>query len=109
MFARLNETGADGLIPIRTLGREYFRYDPDNQTLTGEETGVTLGLGVPVTVRLAEAVPVTGGLILELLTVDGKAMPKSSGARRGRGPVRRKANKSRKKATKTKRKVSRTR
>jgi len=110
VFARLNETGADGLIPVRTLGREYFRYDPDNQTLTGAETGITLGLGVPVTVRLSEAAPVTGGLILELLTVDGKAMPKSSGgARRGRGPVRRKSDKSRKKAAKTKRKVSRTR
>lgn len=109
VFARLEETGADGLIPVRTLGREYFRYDPDNQTLTGEETGITLGLGVPVTVRLSEATPVTGGLILELLTVDGKAMPKSSGNRRGRGPVRRKAGKSHKKAAKTKRKVSRTR
>lgn len=109
VFARLEETGADGLIPVRTLGREYFRYDPDNQTLTGEETGITLGLGVPVTVRLSEATPVTGGLILELLTVDGKAMPKSSGNRRGRGPVRRKAGKSHKKAAKTKRKVARTR
>lgn len=110
VFARLNETGADGLIPVRTLGREYFQYDADNQTLTGAETGITLGLGVPVTVRLSEAVAVTGGLILELLTVDGKAMPKSSGGgRNGRGPVRRKANKSRKKAAKTKRKVTRTR
>ncbi len=110
VFARLNETGADGLIPVRTLGREYFQYDADNQILTGAETGITLELGVPVTVRLSEAVAVTGGLILELLTVDGKAMPKSSGGgRNGRGPVRRKANKSRKKAAKTKRKVTRTR
>jgi len=92
---------------VRTLGREYFRYDADNQTLTGEETGVMLGLGVPVTVRLAEAVPVTGGLILELLKVDGKAMPKSSGgARRGRGPVRRKSNKARKKSGKVNRRRS---
>ncbi|HHI69446.1 MAG TPA: VacB/RNase II family 3'-5' exoribonuclease, partial [Rhodobacteraceae bacterium] len=104
VFARLDETGADGLIPIRTIGREYYRFDPDSQTLTGEETGLTLGLGVSVTVRLAEAVPVTGGLTLELLTVDGKALPKGSGGRRGKGPVRRKANKSRKKAAKVKRK-----
>jgi len=104
VFARLDETGADGLIPIRTIGREYYRFDPDSQTLTGEETGLTLGLGVPVTVRLAEAVPVTGGLTLELLTVDGKALPKGSGGRRGKGPVRRKANKSRKKSAKVKRK-----
>ncbi len=104
VFARLDETGADGLIPIRTIGREYYRFDPDSQTLTGEETGLTMGLGVPVTVRLAEAVPVTGGLTLELLTVDGKALPKGGGGRRGKGPVRRKANKSRKKSAKVKRK-----
>jgi ribonuclease R len=109
VFARLDETGADGLIPIRTLGREYFRYDPDDQTLTGEETGLTLGLGVPVTVRLAEAVPVTGGLLLEMLTVDGKAMPKGSRRSSGKGPVRRKVNKSRRKKAKTARKVSRNR
>ncbi len=107
VFARLEETGADGLIPIRTLGREYFRYDPDNQTLTGEETGLKLGLGVPVTVRLAEAVAMTGGLILEMLSVDGKAMPKSGGRRTGKGPIRRKVNKSRHKKAKIGRKVSR--
>ena len=107
VFARLDETGADGLIPIRTLGREYFRYDPDNQTLTGEETGLKLGLGVPVTVRLAESVAVTGGLILELLSVDGKAISKGSGRRSGKGPVRRKANKSRRKTAKIKRKTAR--
>ena len=70
---------------------------------------MVLGLGVRVTVRLAEASAVTGGLILELLSVDGKAMPKSTGRRGGRGPVRRKANKSRKKTAKTSRKVSRSR
>ncbi len=107
VFARLEETGADGLIPVRSLGREYFRFDPDNQTLTGEETGVMLGLGAPVTVRLAEAVAMTGGLILEMLSVDGKAMPKTGGRRTGKGPIRRKANKSRHKKAKISRKVSR--
>ncbi len=74
LFIRLDETGADGLIPIRSLGREFFHYDEGSQTLRGSETGVTLGLGQKVTVRLAEAVPVTGGLILELLAVEGAAM-----------------------------------
>ncbi len=30
-FVKLDETGADGLIPIRTLGREFFRHDADAQ------------------------------------------------------------------------------
>jgi hypothetical protein len=29
LFVKLDETGADGLVPIRTLGDEYFRHDRD--------------------------------------------------------------------------------
>ncbi len=71
VFIRLDETGADGLIPVRALGREYFNYDESSQTLMGSETGLVLGIGQKVTVRLAEAVPVTGGLILDLVAVEG--------------------------------------
>jgi ribonuclease R len=74
VFVRLDETGADGLIPVRALGREYFQYDEASQTLMGTETGLTLGIGQRVMVRLSEAVPVTGGLILELLSVEGAVM-----------------------------------
>ncbi|PIE16215.1 MAG: ribonuclease R [Rhodobacterales bacterium] len=109
MFARLEETGADGLIPMRSLGREYFRYDADSQTLTGEDSGQVFALGMPVTVRLAEAVPVSGGLVLQLLSVDGKAMPKATRKSRGKGPVRRKASKSHRKKAKLKRKIARRR
>lgn len=107
-FVKLDETGADGLIPIRTLGREYFRHDADANTLTGSDTGLVIGLGQRVTVRLAESVPVTGGLMLELLSVEGVSLP--GGASRGRGKaLPRAANKSRKKTAKTKRKVERKR
>jgi ribonuclease R len=74
LFIRLDETGADGLIPIRALGREFFHYDEASQTLMGSETGLTLGIGQKVLVRLAEAVPVTGGLILDLLSVEGATL-----------------------------------
>ena len=70
-FVRLDETGADGLIPVRTMGAEYFRYDRDAESLTGTESGTEIALGSRVTVRLAEAVPTTGGLLLELLSIDG--------------------------------------
>ncbi|MBC7139965.1 MAG: ribonuclease R [Defluviimonas sp.] len=90
LFIRLDDTGADGLIPIRTLGREFFHYDPDAQTLMGSETGTLIGLGQRVTVRLSEAVPMTGGLMLELLELEGRAMPGGGGGtkkgRRGAGP-----------------------
>jgi ribonuclease R len=83
VFVRLDETGADGLIPVRALGREYFNYDEASQTLMGSETGLVLGIGQKVTVRLAEAVPVTGGLILDLLSVEGAVVrpPRRSGGK----------------------------
>ena len=110
-FVRLDETGADGLIPIRSLGREYFHFDGEAQTLMGSDTGMMIGLGQTVTVKLSEAVPVTGGLMLELIEVDGTHIPQGpkGGQRRGKGNPRRKAGKAAKKAAKVKRKVSRKR
>jgi ribonuclease R len=86
-FVKLDETGADGLVPISTLGTDYFRHDPERQTLTGERTGRVIGLGQAVTVRLREAAPITGGLILELLAVEGaKLGPRhAAGGRRKAG------------------------
>jgi len=75
LFVKLDETGADGLIPIRSVGREFFHYDPNTQTLMGADTGVIIGIGQRVTVRLAEAVPVTGGLMLDLLMLEDRTLP----------------------------------
>ncbi|MFI0396568.1 ribonuclease R [Paracoccus jiaweipingae] len=83
-FVKLDETGADGLLPIREIGNEYFHYDGDAQVLMGADTGLEIGIGQRVTVRLAEAVPLTGGLVLELLELEGRSLPQ--GARhRGKG------------------------
>jgi ribonuclease R len=67
IFVTLAETGADGLIPISTLGRDYFVLDEDRMTLTGEKTGTRFRLGDAIDVRLREATPLTGGLIFEWL------------------------------------------
>ncbi|WP_386679270.1 ribonuclease R [Loktanella sp. R86503] len=108
VFVKLDGTGADGMIPIRNLGREYFHYDADTQTLTGSETGHTIGLGQRARVRLVEAAPVTGGLIVELLELDGRSQPKGPPAGRGK-PPRFKQGSAKKKNVKTARKVSRVR
>jgi len=107
-FVRLDETGADGLIPMRNIGREFFHYDRDSGTLMGADSGVVIQPGQRVTVRLAEAAPVTGGLALELLELEDKAMPGGSGGSRGRGPVKRRLVKAKKKGAKTARKLTRT-
>jgi ribonuclease R len=77
LFVKLDETGADGFIPARTLGAEYFRYHEDRHALIGDHTGETHRLGDRVTVRLVEAAPVAGALRFELLT-----QGRSSGVRR---------------------------
>ena len=79
LFIKLDDSGADGLVPIREVGREYFYYDADQQTLTGSDTGMVIGAGARVTVRLAEAIPVTGGLTLQLLEIEGGALPAPKG------------------------------
>ena len=108
VFVKLDETGADGLIPIRTLGREFFHFDPKSQTLMGADTGTEIGVGQRVTVRLAEAVPVTGGLMLELLEIEGRAMAAGASARRGKSGGRR-SGPTRSKTSQKRRRVERKR
>ena len=109
IFVKLDETGADALVPIRTLGTEYFDFDAESQTLMGTKSGTMIGLGQRAVVKLAEATPTTGGLTAELISLDDRTMPRGP-APRGRGkPPRRKAGSAKKKSAKIARKVKRTR
>ncbi len=82
LFVKLDESGADGMIPLSSLGREYWVYNDESKSLTGDRSGRVITLGMPATVRLAEATPITGGLLLELIEVGGKPMPKGDSGRR---------------------------
>ncbi|CAN7575215.1 ribonuclease R [Bradyrhizobium sp. LjRoot220] len=75
LFVKLSDTGADGLIPIRTLGTEYFNYDEARHALVGSRSGAMHRLGDVVDVRLVEAAPVAGALRFELLS-EGKVIPR---------------------------------
>jgi ribonuclease R len=68
LFVRLAETGADGLVPVSKLGGEYFIHDDRAHALVGEGSGARWPLGMQVQVRLAEATPITGGLLFEMLS-----------------------------------------
>jgi ribonuclease R len=90
LFVKLSDTGADGLIPIRTLGTEYFNYDEARHALVGSRSGAMHRLGDVVEVRLVEAAPVAGALRFELLS-EGSVAPRSrrrdgEGAGRSRQP-----------------------
>ena len=75
LFVKLIDTGADGLIPIRTLGTEYFNYDETRHALVGSRSGAMHRLGDVVDVRLVEAAPVAGALRFELLS-EGQVIPR---------------------------------
>jgi ribonuclease R len=75
LFVKLSDTGADGLIPIRTLGTEYFNYDETRHALVGTRSGAMHRLGDVVDVRLVEAAPVAGALRFELLS-EGQTGPR---------------------------------
>ena len=69
-FATVEGIGGDGLMPVRDIGREYFRYDEAAKALVGEESGETYSSGMRLKLRLAEANPVSGALRFEM--ADGK-------------------------------------
>ncbi|WP_171236118.1 ribonuclease R [Ruegeria sp. HKCCA6837] len=106
-FVKMDETGADGLVPVRSLGREFFHFDREAGTLMGSDTGLIISIGQRVTVRLTEATPVTGGLELELLSIDDQALPRGRG--QPKRATRRKAVSTKRKKDKIKRKVERKR
>lgn len=77
LFIKLNDTGADGLVPIRSLPSDYYVHDEANHALVGKRTGRVFRLGAPVMVRILEADPITASTVFEL--VNGEAGAEVSG------------------------------
>ena len=65
LYVRLDDT-AEGLVPVRRLGDEYFAYDPVRHTLSGQDTGRLFRLGQRVAVVLEAADPRTRRLDFRL-------------------------------------------
>lgn len=94
LFVRLDETGADGLVPIRTLPNDYYIHNEHYHCLIGRNTGRAFRLMAPVTVKLIEADPIQGSMLFELLEYHGSPLPPKGAviqekSRRGGGGRRR--------------------
>ena len=74
-FATVDGIGGDGLMAVRDLGSEYFRFDEGARTLTGEMSGDEFRLGQRLPLRLVEANPVSGALRFELPEGKGAGSP----------------------------------
>lgn len=77
LFVTLDESGADGLIPMRALGDDFYEHDERAHALIGRRKGKVFRLGAAVTVRLAEADGLTGSTLLALsgASRDGADIP----------------------------------
>ncbi|MGB3712381.1 MAG: ribonuclease R [Erythrobacter sp.] len=86
-FATIVGLGGDGLVPISTLGDEYFRHDEAAQKLVGEKSGTSYAAGDRLKLKLAEANPLTGGMKLVPVDAEGEAID-ARGGRPAKGPKR---------------------
>ncbi|WP_026091850.1 ribonuclease R [Porphyrobacter sp. AAP82] len=73
-FATITGLGGDGLVPISTLGGEYFRHDEAAKALVGSDSGTTYATGDRLKLKLAEANPLTGSLKFVLPDADARAI-----------------------------------
>lgn len=77
LFVELNESGADGIVPMRSMKNDFYEHDEDQHALIGKRTKTIFRLGAAVTVRLKEADGLTGSTVLELTgkSVKGADIP----------------------------------
>lgn len=71
LFVELLESGADGLVPMKSLSDDFYIHDEKGHALVGRKNKKLFRLGAPVTVRITEADGLTGSLVLRL---SGKSM-----------------------------------
>lgn len=109
LFVKLDETGADGFIPISKLGKDYFVYDEARHALIGEKSRERYRIGDQVEVKLVEAAPIAGALRFEMLSAGtrtaglpgsktngkpGRKPARKTGGKAGRKPSRKAGGKS---------------
>jgi len=86
LFVELDETGADGFIPARLIGDEYYRLNEKSRAFVGRSE--TFRLGDPVTVELVEAAPVAGALRFTIVRHAGAAAQRAGQHRHERPKFR---------------------
>ncbi len=67
LFVTVNENGASGIVPMASLGDDFWQFDEREQTLTGRRSQFVFRLAQEVEVLLSEANPVTGSMVFHIL------------------------------------------
>ena len=68
LFVQLPTYGADGFVPVSTLGDDYYIYDETAHALVGDRSGRGYRLGDAVEVKLVEVAPLAGSMRFEMLS-----------------------------------------
>ena len=66
LFVTLEDSGADGLVPIRTLPEDYYVHDEARHVLRGRRSKRTYQLGQVLHVMLMEADPISGSMVMQV-------------------------------------------
>ena len=74
LFVQLPAFGADGFIPMSSLGAEYYHYDEVAHAVVGDRSGRGYRLGDSVEVKLLEVAPLAGAMRFEMLS-EGSELP----------------------------------
>jgi ribonuclease R len=95
LFVRLDETGAEGLVPMRFLPHDFYVHDETRHCLVGRETGEIFRLCQALVVTLADVNLMTGQLTFGLdpethqgVTVNGQDRDRFKGHNKHRGDRR---------------------
>ena len=81
LFVTLDQTGADGFVPISSLAEEYMRFDEERRAVVGVDSGTGFQMGDAVEVKLTEAQPLAGSLAFEMVS-EAKAIDVPAGRHR---------------------------
>ena len=94
LFVTLQQFGADGFVPVSSLGLDYYHFDEAHRALVGEKSGTGYRLGDAVEVKLVEAIPLAGALRFEMVS-EGRKLPTANRSfhKSARGPSRKRYGK----------------
>ncbi|HKI04960.1 MAG TPA: RNB domain-containing ribonuclease, partial [Thermoanaerobaculia bacterium] len=90
LFVQLEGYFVDGLVPVRSMGDDFYRYEPEARRLVGERTGRIFRLADPAEVVLVGVSPRHRGLDFKLVGMS-EPVAREERPRRGEGPKGREA------------------
>ncbi len=70
LFISLDETGADGLVPMHGLGDDRYEHDEVHHCLIGKHQGHVFRLGARCTVKVLAAETLQGSTLFQLLDIE---------------------------------------